>query len=213
MAMAENTSIAVALLIGLVLFYIVIIGLAIAEYVLAALGLYRVAARRQVSSPIMAWFPVVNDLLLGKIIEQYDESNGHKRKWSNVLLILNLITISCGVVFFVGYFIFIFSVFMNVASMDMNAELFTFPVVGFILLMIAIILLSLASVAYTVCKYVAIYKLIESAEPVKTIKHFLLSMMVPLAYGIILLKYVKRYDQEIQPQTLELEHEEYKIEE
>ena len=125
--------------------------------------------------------------------------------------------------------------------MDMNGEAFTFPVIGFTLLMIAIILVSLVSVAYTVCKYVALYKMIESAEPVKTIKHFLLSALLPLAYGIILLKYAKKFDQEImektevfaedkipssavpegfseevvdiRPQTLELKNDEYKVEE
>jgi len=245
MAMTGNMGIAAGLIIGIVLLYIILFGLAIAEYILNALGLYRIAVRRQVGSPIMAWFPVVNDLLLGKVVETYDASLGHQRKWSNVLLVLNLCTIGSGIIFGAGYGIFLFSMITAVSNLEMmivpDVSAFTFPIVGFVFLMIACILVGILSLAYGVCRYIAIYKLIESSESVKTIKHFLLSILVPLAYGIILLKYAKKFDQEImertevfaedkipssavpegfseevvdiQPQTLELKNDEYKVEE
>lgn len=172
--------------IGVILIYLLIIGIGIADYIVTSLGVYRLASRRQIQRPWWAWIPVVNDLLLGRITEDCDARNGRKRKWSTVMLVLSLIYVGGGLLFLVAYFC-VMLVAMTQA-MIMNGDPTGAIVVVFFVIMIAAVIWGLAAAAYTACRYVCIYKVFESIAPEKTLKYFLLALLVPFAYGILLMK-------------------------
>ena len=48
--------------------YLAMIGLGITGYVLQALGMYRIAERRGIHRPWLAWIPVANSWVLGSIV-------------------------------------------------------------------------------------------------------------------------------------------------
>ena len=45
-----------------------------------------------------------------------------------------------------------------------------------------------AAVAYIICQYICLFKIFESTVPEKAVKYLLLSILVPLAYPICLMK-------------------------
>ncbi len=189
-----SSSVVIGLVVGIIILYLGLLGLVIANYVLSSLGMYRFAKNRQISDPWMAWIPVVNDYLLGKVTEKYDESKGMKHRWSKVMLILALVNIAGMVLFFVVYFVMLFTTITRVALSEgyvPEEELAGMMVVLFIVIFVVALVMSFATIAYSVCKYVCIYKVFESSVPEKSIKYFILSMIIPLAYGICLMKSAK----------------------
>lgn len=176
--------------IGVILIYLLIFCVGIADYVVSSLGVYKLASKRQIEKPWWAWVPVVNDLLLGKITEDCDARNGRKCKWSTVMLVLSLISV-CGVIlFFAVYFIMIFTVMAQTiaANGDPTGAVWAM----FVIIFIVAIILGLGAAAYAACRYVCIYKVFEAIAPEKTLKYFLLAILVPLAYGILLMKCCKK---------------------
>lgn len=180
--------------IGILLIYLLIFGIGIADYVVSSLGLYKLASKRQIEKPWFAWLPVVSDLLLGRITEDCDAREGKHRKWSTVMLVLALVSV-CGVIlFFAAYFIMIFVTVMQVSMSNGNP---TGALVGvFIVIFILAIIMGIGAAAYAACRYICVYKIFESIAPEKTLKYFLLAILVPLAYGILLMKCCKRMDME-----------------
>lgn len=179
--------------IGIIILYVVLFGFAIANYILSSLGMYKLAKGRQISDPWMAWVPVVNDYLLGKVTEQYDESKGLRHKWSKLMLTLTIVNVGGMILFFAVYFVMLFGMIAKTAVEGnvQEEELIGSMVILFIAIFVVALIMSFAAIAYSVCKYVCIYKVFESAVPEKSIKYFLLSMIIPLAYGICLLKSAK----------------------
>lgn len=180
----------VALVIGFIAVAAVLIAFLIAQYVITALGMYRLAVRYQVANPWLAWIPVASAFLLGKITEVHDAKKGIKHKWSVLLLILSLVQMG-------GQFIFncIYSVVMMplISYEQLSYNRVSAVLVGaIVLVMIAAVVMALASVAYTGCTYVCIYKNLDALAPEKVVKNFLLSLLVPFAQGIILMKYCKK---------------------
>lgn len=176
--------------VGLLVFWFVVLAVAIADYVVKSLGMYRLASRYQVESPWMAWIPVVKDLLIGKLTETHDLRNGAKRKWSTLMLVLSLVNTGGIILFYVIYIVMIVTMSAQtvISNSNMTASLGVFVIMVFI----AAVFLGLSSVAYLACSYICIYKNIEAIAPNKTIKYFLLSILVPFAYGIILMKCCKK---------------------
>ena len=188
--------------IGVLLIYLLIFGVGIADYVVSSIGLYKLASKRQIEKPWFAWLPVVGDLLLGRVTEDCDAREGKHHKWSTVMLVLALVSV-CGVIlFFTAYFIMIFVTVMQV-SMS-NGDPTGALVVVFIVIMIAAMIMGIGAAAYAACRYICVYKIFESIAPEKTLKYFLLAIMVPLAYGILLMKCCKSIDVEpIEEQPLD----------
>lgn len=181
----------VLILIGVLLVMLfVLLGIAIANYVVTAFGVYRLALRYQVENPWLAWIPVAQDFLQGKIVEVHDARRGIKRKWGIVLLVLSAIRIG-------GQFLFngVYSlVMMPTLSYSQTSYNLAFSAVGGAALVIIIgaFVAAIASVVHMGCGYVCIYKNLEAIAPQKAVKYFILSLLIPFAYGIILMKCCKK---------------------
>lgn len=188
-------SILIGVVIGVMILYLVVIGVAIANYIMSSLAIYKLASRRQISNPWMAWLPFANDWIVGKITDDYDERNGIKRKWRVVLLVLSLISVIGFVVTYVSMIVWMFSITAQYEySEPPVGEIFG----GMAFVYVVLIVVALVATAYTFCKAICIYKIFESTVPKKSVKYMLLYLMVPLAGAICLLKCKnKGYPEEI----------------
>ncbi len=170
------------------LLYLVIIGIGIASYIMQALALHDLGKRRNIKNPWLAWIPVLGfgQWIIGSLADEYDARNGIKRKWRVTLLCTILAFFA---LLIVGYVVLIVGAIMMAIQDEIYGEVMTASavttiVVGYIVMMIA----AVGSVAFSVCQYICIYKIFESTVPEKAVKYLLLSLLVPLAYPICLLK-------------------------
>lgn len=166
----------------IVLLYLVILGIGIANYVMTSLSLYTIASRRNINNPWLAWIPYANYWIIGSIADEYDARNGIKRKWRVVLLTLVL-------TYFIS-FIIVYGIMMIliIATSNMYETGMTAAVSGIVITYIIFILVILVGVAFSMLSSICIYKIFESTVPEKSVKYMILYMLVPLAAGICLLK-------------------------
>lgn len=156
------------------------------EYILTAVGLYRLSAAHQISNPWMSWLPLFKDWIIGKLAEKEDESHGIRRKWSMVLIIMDVIVLCSAIIFWIAYVIYLISVIGTVASQSYSSELdetaIVTIVVGLILLILVAVVMSLSATAATTCQMLCMYKVFEICVSKGTWKSWLIYMLVPI-YG------------------------------
>lgn len=175
---------------GILLVYVGIIGVCIADYIMSSLGLYRLASRRGIAKPWLAWIPVANAWTVGSIVDEYDETQGFSRKWRCALLTLNIIVVGAVILWYAAIIGFAFSQMDNMYSMNMGAFLAVF-IPSYIIILGA----ALCAMALVACQSVCLFKVYESTVPEKALKYLILSMLVPLAEAICLLRCAdKGYD-------------------
>lgn len=136
-------------------FIVVISILAVIFYVFYSIGLYTLAKRRGLRYPGLAFVPAINYWLIGSAADQYDLIyKGRNMKLRLVLLWLSIPFIILYVAYFVLYFDFMSSIWMNVA-------LYSFPTA---FLIVASIMFPLG-IVLTVFYSIALYKLYRSCTP------------------------------------------------
>lgn len=177
--------IATGAILVILLIYLVIMGIGLANYIMNALALYSIAERRQIPHPWMAWLPFASDWLIGNIVDDYDGRNGIKRKWRVLLLTLSLISVVGIIVIYVAMIIWMLRIAVTYAYTEPPvAEMIGVMVVMYV----ALIVFALLATAHSFCNAICIYKIFESTVPEKSVKYLLLYLLVPLAGPICLLK-------------------------
>ena len=184
MNMMMNATLGMVLVVFL-LFYLVLVGIMLANYIMTAIGLQAIAKRRGVNYPWLAWIPYANYWLIGSIADDYDNRNGLKKRWSKILLGL-LIAYGAGLVL---YFVSIIVFFIQTTLMGINESDITAGFIGtFLFLYIVLIIFMVIATILSVIYYICMYKIFESTVPDKSVKYLILSLVVPLASGICILK-------------------------
>ncbi len=178
MTYVDETSYLVVGIIAL-LAYVLLLAVAVAEYITVSLAVYTMGKNRGIKNPWLAWVPVANYWIVGKLVNEYDRKNGIVRKWHKTLLSLILWMIGVTLVAYSAMFaagaIYAFTGYSNILAL-------TLP---FYVLMISAMLLA---VVFSVCVGICYYKLFEEAAPEKAVKYLILALLVPLADGICLMK-------------------------
>ena len=164
------------------LIYLVIMlltfGFSIALYVLQSLGMYRIASRRGIPNPWLAWIPVASMWTLGSISDQYQYvAKGKVKNRRKVLLGLQIAMAACGILIIVLAIFLTASVVQSEltetsVNMDMglNVEVSNADIgmdgLGSILGMVAVYLAMLTlAIVMTVFTYIACYDLFASCRP------------------------------------------------
>ncbi len=184
--MNETSSVVlVAMVVYLV--FVCVIGISgLVSYIFTSLSYYTIAQRRQISNPWLAWIPVGNYWIIGSIADDYDKRNGINRNWRKVLLTLALIIFSAFIVFYITFIVFCISMAVSTDFSSFTGapplEFISLIIFMYIGLFIAVI----PSIALSACSYVCIYKVFESTVPEKSLKYFLLSLLVPFASVVCL---------------------------
>ena len=159
------------------IFFIVVGGLCLADYILSALGLMRLARRRGIPNPWLSWIPVANIWLAGSLVDEYDLRQGKITRWRTALTALMALTL----VLIVLYIVELLKMAI-IADDTYYAENLGLALRA---LVIAIAMAG-ASTATKGCTMVCLYKVYESTVPEKALKYFLISLLVPLGQPICL---------------------------
>lgn len=164
-------------------------GLVLAMYILQSLGLYQIADRRRIANPWLAWLPIGNLWIFGSIVDHQSRLRGEDRKWRILLPVLDVIA-------YVGLmlvYIFMIAVviILGIETADGSDPRVETMLGFFIGLFVLYFVLMLVVTAVTSCQMVCFYKIYEELVPEKALKYFLLSILVPLAGGICLMKCAK----------------------
>ena len=107
-----SDSVALAIGLGVVFLYLLIIGIGVASYIIQSLALQGIAKRRGINNPWLSWIPVANTWIIGSIADEYDNRNGIKRKWRVLLLTLSIATMALVILFYVAIIVFVVSMMM-----------------------------------------------------------------------------------------------------
>ena len=163
--------------VGLIVFYLLILAYAVLGYVFQSLALYRIAKNRNLRYPGLAWVPVANTWLIGSIVDYHSSINsGIDRKWRKALLAIGIIFSASLFLFYMFYFVLGFSMVFG----NMSAAGLIIP------LILILLVVSLSSVANSICTMICFYKIYEDIVPLKAVKYLLLTILVPLGGPICL---------------------------
>lgn len=174
------------LVVGILLVvYLLLIGFGIANYIMNAVALQKIASKRLIPNSWLAWIPVASLWVTGSIADEYDEKNGIKRKWRVTLLVLYFISMGGLVISYIGFIglIVAMSIQPDITTTDVAGV-----VGGFVGAYILVLIAALIASAQNICNTICLYKIYESTVPEKSVKYLLLSLLVPLAKGICLLR-------------------------
>lgn len=171
---------------------VVALGIVIGCYVLQSLGLYRLASRRGIKHPWLAWLPIGNIWILGSLSDQYSYvAQGLVRNRRKVLLWLSA-----------GIFL-LMSAFLG-TCLGWSLGLLAKAADG-----VALDILSLASLGWmlvygwvffvlglvsAIFQYICLYNLYSSCAPEYKLLCMVLSILFPMAAPILIFAFSKRDD-------------------
>lgn len=168
-------------LIFYIVYYLIMMGFAVAAYVFQSLSIYTIAKRRGIRKPGLAWVPVANVWTLGCISDQYryvvKGQVKNKRKW---LLGLSIAMWAVYVMFFAAFGSFMVAVIADTYEFEFLG------VAGFLGMGGAFVALMGLCIALTVFQYMALYDLYCSCEPGNAVLYLVLSIVVSVCQIIFL---------------------------
>lgn len=158
------------------------------NYVLTAIGLHTVAAKRKLPMAWLAWIPVGNSWVLGSIIDYHTRLRGFKQKWRIVLPVLSLMVLFVCAVMFLSMMGLIIPLLEITSTRYVNPEEVFLSIIGpYLIFYISYFLLIIVTSVLSTCQTVCIYKVFEETVPNKAVSFFVLSMLIPLASGVCLI--------------------------
>lgn len=175
---AESTLAGVGgfMLVFVLLFYLLMVGLAVVMYVFNALGMYTIAKRRGIHHPWLSWVPVGDVWILGSISDQYQYvAKGRVRNRRKVLLGLTIAILATTIPVFAMAFV---AGFTEAAGMDQAEVLFGSALAVMLLAYVAMMVLA---VILAVFQYIALYDLYTSCDPNNSVMFLILSIFFGIA--------------------------------
>lgn len=167
----------------LLVYFIIILGamaISITMYLLQSFGLYKIGGTLKIENPWLAFIPVANIYMLGKIAEAAPTVPGKKpRKYSTLLLWLSLATIG---VFIIGYIVIIImavltsgtAITMSESTAAMGGAVVTVILAGIV--WYAAIMGT--TITYMVFYYIALHKVFKLFAPENAVLYTVLSIIL-----------------------------------
>lgn len=164
----------------LMLFVLLGLALAVVGYVLQSVSMYRIAKRRGIHHPWLAWVPLAVYWLMGSISDHYQYVA--KQKVTNrrrILLILGIVT---------GAMSIVYSVLQTSAMLAFTADAGMSNEIGSVAVSMLVYLVWLAvSVTTSVFLYIAYYDLFRSCKPGNAVLFLVLSIFFNVAIPFFLI--------------------------
>ena len=152
----------------LMVFYFLAMGFSLVLYVLNAVGVYRIAKRRGIHHPWLAWVPIGGSWVLGSIADQYQYVvNQKKTSRRKILLILSVVALVVCIPLMGGAVLLL---------INGDAEGASFAL-GIALMVVAYLALMGLAIAITVFSYIAYYDLFRSSKPGKEVMFLVLGII------------------------------------
>lgn len=177
-----GTSFAIAYYVG---YYLVMLGLGIAAYILQSISLYAIAKRRGIKKPWLSWLPIGNMWMLGCISDQYRYvAKGQVKNKRKSLMILTLaVEVLVIAVIVVGFGVIVQAITMGDSMTEAQALGMLGQTGG--MLFFAFAMLGVAIPA-CILQYMALYDLYRSCHPNFSVMYLMLSIFVSMAMPVCL---------------------------
>lgn len=175
-----------AVLLPVLILYVAIFIFLIAGYVISSIGLYRMARARGISAPGLAWVPIGRDWLLGSISGDLRLGNFTLK---NTRLWLVLVPVICVAAVMVIYFVLIFAAIFSAmfSAMSSSESAFAATILPWFIGLGLVVIT--ASITVNLLFYMAYYQVFSQyKEPSSAVFYLVLSILVPLANPILLLR-------------------------
>ena len=166
-------------------FYLLMIGISIAMYVLESLGLYTIAKRRGIHHSWLSWIPVAKLWIFGSISDQYQyvaKGKVHNRRKS--LIGMTIATYALMIPFYILYFI-IMAKTVGAAFEPTDAQIMELMSVLLGFLAIAFVIM-VVSIVQTVFTYMTWYSIFMSCEPDNGVMYLVLGIFFSFLMPIFL---------------------------
>ncbi len=180
---STNYGAGIILIIIMVLIYAAALGILLLNYILSASAMYKLSNRRGIPYPWMAWIPVLNNWNMGLVANEYDEQLGMKRKWHLVMIFAYCAFIALYVIVFIAMIVFMVFTAIQGDSLQIGTI-----IVPFIILYVLMIVIMIGAVLINFLHYILLFKVFESTVPEKAVLYIILSLIIPLASAICLMK-------------------------
>lgn len=174
---AAASGVAGFLMVFLVLFYLLMFAWAILNYVLYSLSIYKIAQRRGIYHPWLAWLPIGNVWVLGSISDQYQYLA--KDRVKNRRKVLTGLSIGLFALMFVMIIAAVVMGFSEAAGADASETVFGAMLAVIILAYVAMLVLAIVTAVF---QYMALYDLFVSCEPSNAVLYLVLSILI----GVVL---------------------------
>ena len=190
--------IGVVLYLLLIVFYYAMIALGKASivfsYVMQGIGLSAMAKNRGVERPWLAWVPMANTWLLGKISDQYREKvTGEDPNLRKNLLIQKIVKTAAALSLVVALLLCYVGMIAVLASaqifaLDVDTVMPTMAIAMYIMLLASYVAIMVTSVIYLISQYKALFDIYRTSDPKTSTLFFVLSFFsqVALTLGIFL---------------------------
>ena len=164
-------------------YFLIMLGIGIAQYVLQSVGMYTISKRRGIRHPWLSWLPIGCTWILGCISDQYQYVvKGKVKRKRKSLLVLTLLT---GILSIGGVAFYIVSVIRLMMENGMQAPE-AVEMMSAILSFLGIMLVVLGiSIALAIINYIALYDLFVSCEPKNSALYLVLSIFVGIAMPLL----------------------------
>ena len=169
------------------LYLLVVIGIAVAIYVIKALSLSTIAGRRGIRHPWLAWLPIGEAWILGCISDQYRYvALGQVKNKRKILLVLNILMHAA----VIGILVLFVNLMVQTIGLteELMQEYILTQMLGSAMGMLLLYFVMLGiSIALTVVQYMALYDLYASCEPGNKVLYLVLNIFIPITLPIFLL--------------------------
>jgi hypothetical protein len=144
------------------------------HYILNALGLYKIAARRGICHAWLAWVPLGDAWILGRISDQYQSLALQKQKKRGLILLL-LQSTQC-----ILYVLILVLFFTGLAGLEADATEVRF-LAAMIPAIVVMLIATAGSIASAVFTYLAKYDLFRSCDPKNAVVYLAGCLIVKFA--------------------------------
>lgn len=174
------------------IFYLILLAYIIVNYVLRALGLYRIAKNSGVGNAWLAWIPLADLFLLGKVTGDIQLGSRTLKNTALWLLLVPLIGGAVAVGFYFGFLFVLIAISIGATMSGSSAAIGLMALVGVLMFASFFIVAIAASVVYYVIYGMAYYKLcMKFKDNAHSVFYTLMALFVPLADAILMFKMSK----------------------
>ncbi len=173
---------------GMLIYFGIMLAFALVLYILKAVGVYKMAKTAEIKNAGLAFVPVINVLIFGKLGDKFLKRNGKKRKKLSVsLLVLNIITLLASIAligFSVNSVIQIITNANNavIENKEMTAEMFS----SLITVVICYVLLVTSALTLAILRYITLWRIYSAFAYTNSTVYTVLSVLISFCEPIFI---------------------------
>ena len=153
-------------------FFVIMLAFALVTYILQSLGMYKIARRRGIRNPWLAWLPVGHLWILGSISDQYQYVvKGKQTNRRKILLGMSLGSVGAVILMFVTFFV----VAITAALSGNGAGAAGFMLLSGVLMYFTMVGLMITQIVF---QYISLHDLYTSCNPGSAMVFLILSILV-----------------------------------